>query len=82
MIATSQPLSFLFRPIVEILERSSNKVQLLVRRCVKAFDSGVYFSFNFAMLVLSVFDEVVDTSERALSDAQVIAHFAVNKNIN
>lgn len=53
-----------------------------MHRCVKAFDSGVYFSFNFAMLVLSVFDEVVDTSERALNDAQVIAHFAVNKNIN
>lgn len=57
-------------------------IDLLAHNCAQAVDTGLYYSFNLFMLVVSFFDGVVDTSEKAMKDVRVMVHLVQNRNIN
>lgn len=82
ILATSQPFSFLLRPFLDVVDNFTDQVRLIAHNCASVVDIGFHYANTFVTMVMSFFDVVVDRSERAYSDAQVMAHFAVNKNIN
>lgn len=63
-------------------EATKGRLDTFALNCAQAVDTGLYYTFNLLMLVMSFFDGVVDTSEKAMKDVKVVFQLVQNKNIN